>query len=106
MALRMTPLPRAAVTEPQRRSRLLAVLAAVALLLSGYAAADGETGAPPSANWVGTWAAVPTATPATSTPSMNNETIRQVIHTSIAGSELRLRLTNEFGSQALHVGEV
>jgi lysophospholipase L1-like esterase len=106
MSLRMSPLPRAEVREPQRRSRLLAVLAAVALLLSGYTAADGETGAPPRANWVGTWAAVPTATPATATPSLNNETIRQVIHTSIAGSELRLRLTNEFGSEALHVGEV
>jgi lysophospholipase L1-like esterase len=103
----MLPLPRAAVTEPPRKSRLLAVLATVALLLTGFAAADGETGgSAPSANWVGTWAAVPTATPATATPTLDNETIRQVIHTSVAGSEVRLRLTNEFGSQALRIGEV
>lgn len=91
---------------PPRRSRLLAVLTTVGLLLSGFAAADGETGSPPAANWVGTWASVPTATPAVSTPALNNETIRQVIHTSVAGSEVRLRLTNEFGSQALRIGEV
>lgn len=106
MTLRFSTLPPSTRSEPPRKSRLLVVLATVALLLTGYAAADGETGTPPSANWVGTWAAVPTATPATSTPSLNNETIRQVIHTSVAGSELRLRLTNEFGSQALRIGEV
>jgi lysophospholipase L1-like esterase len=82
------------------------VLTSAAFVLSGFASADGETGAPPPANWVGTWADVPTATPAISTPALNNETIRQVIHTSVAGDEVRLRLTNEFGSQALRIGEV
>ncbi|WP_243866308.1 SGNH/GDSL hydrolase family protein [Actinophytocola oryzae] len=101
---RRTPEPGA----PPRQSRLLAVLATVGLLLSGYASADGEPAAPAPrrANWVGTWAAVPTATPATNTPALDNQTIRQVIHTSVAGSELRLRLTNEFGTQALTIGEV
>jgi len=89
-----------------RRSRLLAVLTSAALVLSGFASADGETGAPPHPNWVGTWADVPTATPATNTPALNNETIRQVIHTSVGGDEVRLRLTNEFGTQALRIGEV
>jgi lysophospholipase L1-like esterase len=103
MALRLAKLPR---STDSRKSRLLAVLATVALLLTGFAAADGETGAAPRANWVGTWASVPTATPATSTPTLDNETIRQVVHTSVAGSEVRLRLTNEFGSQALRIGEV
>jgi lysophospholipase L1-like esterase len=94
------------LTRSSRGSRLFAVLASVALVLSGFAAADGETGAPPPANWVGTWADVPTATPVTNTPTLDNETIRQVIHTSVAGSEVRLRLTNEFGTQALRIGEV
>jgi lysophospholipase L1-like esterase len=89
-----------------RGTRVLAVLTGAAILLSGVAAADGETGAPPRANWVGTWASVPTATPATATPALRDETIRQVVHTSVAGSELRLRLTNEFGDQPLRIGEV
>jgi len=57
-------------------------------------------------NWVGTWASVPTATPATATPAVADETVRQVVHTSIAGEAVRLRLTNEFGTTPLRVGEV
>jgi lysophospholipase L1-like esterase len=108
MTLRIATLPEPAArgAEPSRRTRLLVVLATVGLLLTGFASAGGETGAPPHANWVGTWAAVPTATPATATPTLDDETIRQVIHTSVAGSEVRLRLTNEFGTQALRIGEV
>lgn len=107
MTLKIDKLAGARVAEPSRRPRLLAILATVGLLLSGFASAGGATtGTPPSANWVGTWAAVPTATPATATPTLDNETIRQVIHTSVAGSEVRLRLTNEFGTQSLRIGEV
>jgi lysophospholipase L1-like esterase len=82
------------------------VLASATLVLSGLTTAESAPGGVPRANWVGTWASVPTATPATSTPTLNDETIRQVIHTSVAGSELRLRLTNEFGTRALRIGEV
>ncbi len=84
------------------RRRILAVLAGAAVLLTGASVAD----ATPPAHWVGTWASVPTQTPATSTPTLADETIRQVVHTSVAGGELRLRLTNEFGTTALRVGAV
>jgi lysophospholipase L1-like esterase len=84
------------------RKKILAVLAGAAVLLTGATVAD----ATPPAHWVGTWASVPTQTPATSTPTLADETIRQVVHTSVAGSELRLRLTNEFGTTALHLGAV
>jgi lysophospholipase L1-like esterase len=36
----------------------------------------------------------------------NNQTVRNVIFTSIGGSELRVRLSNTFGTSALHVGGV
>ena len=84
------------------RKKILAVLAGAAVLLTGATVAD----ATPPAHWVGTWASVPTATPATATPTLTDETIRQVVHTSVGGGELRLRLTNEFGETALHLGEV
>jgi lysophospholipase L1-like esterase len=84
------------------RKKILAVLAGAAVLLTGATVAD----ATPPAHWVGTWASVPTQTPATNTPTLADETIRQVVHTSVAGSELRLRLTNEFGTTALHIGAV
>ena len=84
------------------RNRIVAVLAVLAVLLTGATMAD----ATPPSRWVGTWASVPTRTPATSTPVVADETIRQVVHTSVGGSELRLRLTNEFGTEALEIGAV
>jgi lysophospholipase L1-like esterase len=44
--------------------------------------------------------------PRTDTTAFENQTIRQIVHTSIAGSALRVRLSNEFGKQALKLGEV
>jgi lysophospholipase L1-like esterase len=84
------------------RKKILAVLAGAALLLTGATVAD----ATPPSHWVGTWASVPTRTPETATPVLADETIRQVVHTSVAGSELRLRLTNEFGTTELAIGAV
>ncbi len=94
---------------PSRRSpALVALLAAAVVLLAGWAAPARSAGSHPAgpASWVGTWASVPTATPASATPSLSDETIRQVVHTSVGGDALRLRLTNEFGERPLHVGEV
>src|SRR3954451_13826018 len=56
--------------------------------------------------WVATWAAVPTTVPPTPPTVLSNQTVRHVVHVSIGGDELRIRLTNEFGEQPLHVGEV
>jgi lysophospholipase L1-like esterase len=88
---------------------LTALLAGVFLLLCGWPATGEVTGGGaqgPPRSWVGSWASVPTSTPATATTQLRDETIRQVVHTSIAGDQLRLRLTNEFGEQPLHIGEV
>jgi lysophospholipase L1-like esterase len=43
--------------------------------------------------------------PAGDTTAFENQTIRQIVHVSAGGSELRVRLTNEFGSTPLVVGE-
>lgn len=105
MSLRCAPAP--PTSRPRSLApRLVAILAAAVLLLTGWTASGEPTGDGARANWVGTWASVPTATPATATPVVDNETVRQIVHTSIAGSELRLRLTNEFGTQPLRIGEV
>ena len=36
---------------------------------------------------------------------LQDQTVRQVIHPSISGDELRVRLTNEFGEQPLAIAE-
>ncbi|WP_406691307.1 SGNH/GDSL hydrolase family protein [Saccharopolyspora sp. ID03-671] len=71
------------------------------LLLSG----SGVAGATEPGR-VGTWAAAPSATPESNTPTVADATVRQVVHTSIGGGDLRIRLTNEFGRTPLRIGAV
>jgi hypothetical protein len=57
--------------------------------------------------WVGTWSASPQT--GFSATDFNNQTLRMVVHTSVGGDRLRVRLSNAFGSQPLvitatHVG--
>ena len=57
--------------------------------------------------WVGTWSASPQA--GFSATDFNNQTLRMVVHTSVGGDRVRVRLSNAFGSQPLvitatHVG--
>jgi lysophospholipase L1-like esterase len=56
--------------------------------------------------WVGTWASVPTAVPPGNITVYEKQTIRQVVHTSLGGDSIRVRLTNEFGEQPLAIGRV
>ncbi|MPY39207.1 SGNH/GDSL hydrolase family protein [Streptomyces phyllanthi] len=58
-----------------------------------------------SSVWTGTWATTPTTVPATDTTTFEDQTLRQIVHTSIAGDSLRVRLSNEFGRQPLKIGE-
>ncbi|MGH3467573.1 MAG: hypothetical protein ACRDQF_07575 [Thermocrispum sp.] len=60
--------------------------------------------------WVGTWAASPMApTPLLPNPAVDgfdNQTVRNVVSTSIGGDAVRIRLSNSFGEQPLRVEEV
>ncbi|MFJ9154927.1 SGNH/GDSL hydrolase family protein [Streptomyces sp. NPDC102270] len=82
-----------------RRTRevTLALLVSGALAASGTAAADA-TGQP----WVGGWEAGMTA----GGPSFSDQTVRMVVHTTIAGQKVRLRLSNKYGSAPLVIGAV
>ncbi|MBV2365853.1 SGNH/GDSL hydrolase family protein [Streptomonospora nanhaiensis] len=109
-----TPAPGRTGTRALTRARWgVAAVLLSALLVLGGAAATGPGAGPAAADdggrggaWVGTWATVPTATPPTATPVLHDETVRQVVHTSVGGDRLRLRLTNEFGDAPLRIGEV
>ncbi len=56
--------------------------------------------------WVATWGASPVAPlPANTTnPGFTNQTVRLIVHTSVGGSEVRVRLSNAFGNDSLVVG--
>jgi lysophospholipase L1-like esterase len=53
-------------------------------------------------HWVGTWSASPQAVvPAI---QINGQTVRQIVHTSIGGERVRVRLSNAYGTSGLVIG--
>lgn len=55
--------------------------------------------------WSGTWGAAPAGPPpAARLLSFTDQTLRLVVHTSIAGNRVRIRLSNEMGSAPLRIG--
>ena len=53
--------------------------------------------------WVGTWTASPQAAQPPGA-TLEDQTIRQIVRTSVAGDKVRVRLSNEFGTTPLVVG--
>jgi lysophospholipase L1-like esterase len=100
-----------AVTWPMR----LVVLGAAILVAAVGVAADAspETAAASSprfsgGSWVASWAASPqVATPGTlAAAGFDNQTVRNIVFTSVGGEAVRLKLTNVFGTSPLQIGHV
>ncbi|MDI1462033.1 SGNH/GDSL hydrolase family protein [Catellatospora sp. KI3] len=88
--------------SPRRALVAAATLAATLLLLAGP---GGAATAKPKGEWVGTWSAAPTAAGGgQSGAGFNNQTIRMIVHTSVGGDAIRIRLSNTFGTAPLTVG--
>ncbi len=77
--------------------------------LFGLALAIGWLSAPASGDdgpqhWVTTWT---TANAASDQPTVfSNQTIREIVHTTIGGSAVRIRLSNTFGTRAIRLDAV
>jgi lysophospholipase L1-like esterase len=85
-------------------SRRWLTLVVIALCLGSY-----TSFATPKENdqtWVATWGASPVAPlPANTTNTgFTNQTVRLIVHTSLGGNEVRVRLSNAFGTEPLAVG--
>lgn len=86
---------------------LVAGAAALALCTAGATAllaarAPAARAAANDVSWTGTWAVAPQASGAT----FNQQTLRQIVHTSIGGTSARLHLSNVFGSQPVTFTDV
>jgi lysophospholipase L1-like esterase len=60
-------------------------------------------------HWVGSWAAsqqVPEAQNLVDVEMLRDATLRQVVHLTVGGSQLRVRVSNAFGTQPLHLTAV
>ncbi|MEO8938766.1 MAG: SGNH/GDSL hydrolase family protein [Burkholderiaceae bacterium] len=92
------------------RRRFLSAVMAIALgaaLGAPAHADDGRDRYNDDKHWVGTWTASPQAADALVTPvpaSFNGQTVRMIAHVSIGGGTLRVRFTNELGTDALVIG--
>ncbi|MFP5390628.1 MAG: SGNH/GDSL hydrolase family protein [Gammaproteobacteria bacterium] len=73
--------------------------------LTGIAWAAQDPGA--SATWVGTWGTAPAPAPQNEQlQTFRDQTLRLIVHTSVGGSRVRIRLSNEFGATPLRLGAV
>jgi lysophospholipase L1-like esterase len=86
---------------------LLQIAVAITAVMSSFNApslqADEDTS---GRRWIATWGASPMQPGTAFAPSRSfeNQTIRQIVHTSIGGSKVRVRLSNQYGPGALIVG--
>ncbi|HVY31898.1 MAG TPA: SGNH/GDSL hydrolase family protein [Polyangiaceae bacterium] len=70
---------------------------------------DGGAGGAASSHWVGTWACAPQLTQMANlppSPGLAGNTLRQMVHVSIGGARLRLRLSNQYGTSAVSMSSV
>ena len=74
--------------------------------LANAAKSNAAKAADRNASWVATWGASPVAPlPANTTnPGFTNQTVRMIVHTSVGGSEVRIRLSNLFSTDSLAIG--
>jgi lysophospholipase L1-like esterase len=76
----------------------------VFLLLASGAVCGAQSAPPPQ--WVGTWAASPMlALPGFSVRPFTGETLREIVHVSNGGDRVRVRFSNEFGTDPLTISD-
>ncbi len=82
------------------------------LLFVTLCAVTSLSPAAPPRHWVATWADAPApqwadeAQRAKAHLEFENQTVREIVHTSIGGSAIRLRLSNKFGQDSVQIGAV
>ncbi len=82
-------------------------VALVLLVAVSAAVAQSNSAQTAPGAWVGTWAASPfDGDPWHQIPTVVDSTLREIVHTSIAGNAVRVHLTNEFGKEPLRVDSV
>jgi lysophospholipase L1-like esterase len=87
----------------RRRSLLLASLGLAAVLAWQPPAVHAQGWN--AERWVGTWGAGPGGPPLpANTQVFTDQTVRLIVHTSIGGTRVRIRLSNELGSTPLRIG--
>jgi lysophospholipase L1-like esterase len=101
MIIRLAALALLAAVAPTSGTTAPPITAAAAALATNAAT-------PATLAWVGTWAAaqVAPAPAGVSHMGFRDQTVRDVVHISVGGSELRIRISNLFGTRPLRIADV
>jgi hypothetical protein len=88
---------------PSKLRRVVTPAAVLVLLAGSVALGDGDDrGRDP--HWVATWATAPVSQPPGAAVNLANQTMREIVHISVGGDRVRVKLSNAFGTAPLIVG--
>src|SRR5690348_10000838 len=96
--------PRRSSRMPTRRELLALTSGAAVTAAAGLPVPAQAHSASRGSGWTAAWAAAPTTIPPTPPTVLANQTVRQIVHCSLGGDEIRVRVTNEFGAGPLRIG--
>jgi lysophospholipase L1-like esterase len=87
----------------------LAWLATLAFLSLANSSGNSSTASSGRANrdsqrWIGTWATAPQPALPSRIQTFRNQSVRLIVHTSVAGRIARIKISNTFGDQPLVIG--
>jgi lysophospholipase L1-like esterase len=85
-----------------KRSCVLAAI--VATVVCGTWPTVCARAASENEHWIGTWATAPQPPRPGEPPTYRNQTLRLIVHTSVGGSKVRVRLSNVYGSLPMSIG--
>jgi len=93
----------ASAAGPRRRAFLKAGPALAASLAAPALPVRAQSSA--AARWCATWGTAPAGPPpAASTQTFTNQTLRLIVHASVGGRRVRIRVSNEMGATPLRIG--
>src|SRR5208283_1565420 len=78
---------------------------ALALAALVFTTASSSAQSMPHPQWVGTWATSPMQADGINIRLFSSVTMREIVHISAGGEQIRLRFTNEFGIDPLTIGD-
>src|SRR6185312_7859149 len=84
--------------------RRLPYVALCIALLAGFSVAEAKSAA--TAGWLGSWVSsqqIPEPSNALPAGALQDATLRQIVHLTVGGRELRVRLSNAFGTTPLTI---
>ncbi len=88
-----------------RHSRAICIGCCAMALASPFCIAATRHAAPPANSpWVATWGSALVAADPGDAPDFSGKTLRQIVHTSVAGHQARVWFSNQFGTEPLRIG--